>query len=157
MLATLAPSLKPSVRRAPANPAARIEPQSMRDTSGERGISEAALHSHPLDIPIPHTVRANTFTHTKSSLTPAQQPHTQWPAPTPSRTHTAATPSASHLLGLFTESLPAVSAHPCGSSYVLREEAILLCKQAANKPKQLMFRAYHDGQALLGLKHPWDH
>ena len=76
MLATLAPSLKPSVRRAPANPAARIEPQSMRDTSGERGISEAALHSHPLDIPIPHTVRANTLTPTKSSLTPAQQPDT---------------------------------------------------------------------------------
>ena len=61
MLATLAPSLKPSVRRAPANPAARIEPQSMRDTSGERGISEAALYTATRSrYPYRITVRANT-------------------------------------------------------------------------------------------------
>ena len=76
MLATLAPSLKPSVRRAPANPAARIEPQSMRDTSGERGISEAALHT-ATHSRYPYRIQyAQAHTHTNSSLTPTQQPHT---------------------------------------------------------------------------------
>jgi hypothetical protein len=56
-----------------------------------------------------------------------QHNHTQWPAPTLSPPpHRAHTPSASLPSGLSTLSQPAVSAHPCGSSYVVVHDCTLI-------------------------------